>query len=202
MDSPLVKAVDSFVRSTISAPRYAHSRQVAELARELCARFAAGQARPGSAEATRFMERGFIAGLAHDAARELPDAGMLLAAARDGLPILSAEKDAPVLLHGRAAAVLLAETTGYGEPEVLQAIRDHVTGRPGMGRLSKILFAADFLEPTRDFLDGDFRRETLARDLDAVVLAVLKRKIQYVRAGFGTVSISSLNLCEELGHHA
>ena len=135
----------ALVEASLSKPRLSHSREVARLASELCDRFHADE------------EKGYIAGMAHDLARELDPAEILLLAETDGIPLSDWERERPLLLHGRAAAAVLTKHTGYGDAETLQAIRDHVTGRGSMGTISKIVFAADFLEPTRDFVSPEFR---------------------------------------------
>ncbi len=71
-----------------------------------------------------------------------------------------------------------------------------------MGILSKIVFAADFLEPTRDFVSPEFRRRTLGLSLDEMVFAVLERKIHYVKAEGQEVAADALALYEELSSHA
>jgi predicted HD superfamily hydrolase involved in NAD metabolism len=186
----LALRIDALVRSSLSAARYRHSLRAAELAEGLCARFHADP------------WKGYACGLGHDAAREASTEEILRLCRLDGLPIAPAEEEDPLLLHGRASAMLVAREAGCGDAEILQAIRDHVTGRPSMGTLSRILFAADYLEPGRTFLPGDFVRDTLALDLDAMTLAVLKGKIQYVRAESKPVSRSSLILLEELEKNA
>jgi predicted HD superfamily hydrolase involved in NAD metabolism len=180
----------ALVEATLSRPRLAHSREVARLSSELCDRFHADE------------DRGYIAGIAHDLARELDESEMLLLAERDGLPLRDWERANPLLLHGRAAASILAKDTGYEDSEALQAIRDHITGRAGMGPISKIVFAADFLEPTREFVSPEFRRRTLALSLDEMVLAVLERKIHYVKAASKSVAEDAQALQEELKAHA
>jgi predicted HD superfamily hydrolase involved in NAD metabolism len=178
------------VRSSLSSVRYAHSLSTAALARKLCIRFRLDS------------DKGYVCGLAHDAAREAPAEEILRLCGLDGLPIAREEIASPLLLHGRASAMLVRGRTGFEDPEVLQAIRDHVTGRPSMGPLSKILFAADFLEEGRKFLPPEFVQNTLALGLDAMTLAVLEGKIQYVRAESKPVAKSSLNLFEELTRNA
>lgn len=75
----------------------------------------------------------------------------------------------PALAHAvTGAAVARAE---YGACEdVVNAIRYHTTGRPGMTKLEKILYLADYIEPTRDFKGLEEARELAYRDLDAAVL--------------------------------
>ena len=176
----------ALAEASLSRPRLTHSREVARLASELCDRFHADE------------EKGYIAGIAHDLARELDPAEMLLLAERDGLPVRDYERANPLLLHGRAAAAILTKHTGYEDAEALQAIRDHVTGRCSMGLLSKIVFSADFLEPTRDFISPEFRRRTLGLSLDEMVLAVLERKIHYVKSAAREIAPDAQALHAEL----
>jgi nicotinate-nucleotide adenylyltransferase len=178
--------VAALVEATLSRPRVAHSREVARLACELCERFRADG------------DSGYIAGIAHDLAREKDPAELVALAGEDGHPVTDLERANPLLLHGRASAFLLQRLAGYGEEEVLDAIRDHVTGREGMGQLSRILFVADFLEPTREFVSPEFRRRTSGLSLDEMVLAVLERKMHYVRAASGVLAPQSLALHREL----
>ncbi len=176
----------ALVEASLTRPRLAHSREVARLASELCDRFHADE------------DKGYIAGIAHDLARELEPAELLLLAERDGLPVRDWERANPILLHGRAAAAILTKHTGYEDAETLQAVRDHVTGRAGMGPISRIVFAADFLEPTREFVSPEFRRRTLGMSLDEMVLAVLERKMHFVRAASREVAEDARALHEEL----
>jgi len=180
----------ALAEASLSRPRLVHTREVARLASELCDRFHADE------------EKGYIAGMAHDIARELPPEEIVILCDGDGLPLGPEEKSHPMLLHGRAAAAILGKDTGYTDAETLQAIRDHVTGRASMGPLSKIVFAADFLEPTRDFVSPEFRRRTLGLSLDEMVLAVLERKIHYVKAEGASVAADALALYQELSSHA
>jgi predicted HD superfamily hydrolase involved in NAD metabolism len=139
--------------------------------------------------------------MSHDLARELDPAEILLLAESDGMPMNDWERANPLLLHGRAAAAILTKHTGYADPDALQAIRDHVTGRGSMGPISKIVFVSDFLEPTREFVSPEFRRRTLGLSLDEMTLAVLERKLHYVRAESREVAPAALALYEELTTH-
>ncbi len=181
----LVSQIDAFVRSCMGSRRYAHSKSTAELARAFCSRFGVDE------------DKGSIAGLAHDAARELSSAEVIRLCSGDGNPVSGTEVRNPALLHGRAAAALLALRTGFSDPESLDAIRDHVTGRPSMGPLSKIVFCADLLEPGRDLPDR-VRRKMLSLELDAMTLSVLKSKIRYLRSIRKAVSPLSRALLKEL----
>lgn len=143
-----------------------------------------------------------MAGLAHDVARELPVDELVRLAAADGQEITPEERKHPVLLHGRAGAVLLARAMPGCGREVLQAVADHVTGRPGMSPLARIVFAADFLAANRGFVDRRCRAGMLRLDLDAVVLAVLERVFAYLDQSGNPVAKNAVALYHELGEQA
>jgi HD superfamily phosphohydrolase YqeK len=101
-------------------------------------------------------------------------------AARDGLSFDADEEVLPVRLHGRAGAVVLEKEAGLRDRGLLQAVRDHVTGRPGMGGLSCVLYAADYLEPGRGFLSERERLRALGGELEDMVRVVLRGTIGYL----------------------
>ena len=180
----------ALAEASLSKQRLSHSREVARLCCELCDRFHVDE------------EKGYIAGMCHDLGRELEISEILLLCENDGFPVTAWERENPLLLHGRAGAAVLANDTGYSDPVVLDAIRDHITGRPGMASLSKVVFVADYLEPTREFVSPEFRRRTLALSLDEMVLAVLERKLHHVRAQSRQIAPTAQALLEELTRNA
>jgi nicotinate-nucleotide adenylyltransferase len=144
--------------------------------------------------------RAYLAGLAHDLARELPETELLrLCAGGDGAPLEPWETERPVLLHGRAAAVLLGPAF---DPQVREAVADHVTGRPGMSALARLVYVADFLEPGRGFLNPAERRRVLRLALDGQLAWVADRVFEYLRGEGLAIAPPALALSEELKRHA
>ncbi|MBN1837496.1 MAG: bis(5'-nucleosyl)-tetraphosphatase (symmetrical) YqeK [Spirochaetales bacterium] len=184
------RAVEALLARYLGARRRAHCRAVARLAARLCRRFGLDP------------QQGRLAGLAHDLARELPADRLLELAAAEGGVITQEERERPVLLHGRAGAALLRREVGGCDPEVYQAVADHVTGRAGMGRLAKIVYAADFLAAGRRFVDPGTRARILRLDLDAMVGAVLERVFEYLGRGGIPLARNAAALYDELGEHA
>ncbi len=176
----------SYIRDNLSRERQRHSFATARLCKKLCETWGADPA------------RGALAGLGHDIAREMPDERLLELAASDGGPLHPLERQRPVLLHGRAAARLLETRIGLADGQVLEAVRDHTVGRPGMGLLSRLLYAADFLEPTRSFVSEEFRRRALSRKPDAMLLMVMERVFDYLRRGRIPIAPAGAALYEEL----
>lgn len=88
-----------------------------------------------------------LAAAAHDLARHLPPEVLLAKAARLGVPTATAERHAPILLHGPVAAERLLRELGVTDADAVEAVRYHTTGRPDMGRVAQAVFLADKVEP-------------------------------------------------------
>ncbi len=66
------------------------------------------------------------------------------------------------------------------DADVLNAVRYHTTGRPGMSVLEKIILVADYIDPSRPSREDIKAVRTLAEtDLNAAVTLVLTEKIAY-----------------------
>jgi len=180
--APLLQALEA----NVSPARRAHCYGTAACAALLCLRHGLD------------AEKGHLAGLVHDRARELPPAELIGLAEIGGSPVTDWERDAPVLLHGRAAAGLLRERLALADPEVLGAVFDHVTGRAGMPSLSKVLFCADFLEPGRDFVEDALRERALELPLDEATALVLERVFEYLQRAGMRIAPPAIDLYEEL----
>jgi len=138
-----------------------------------------------------------IASLAHDIAREIETEKMIALASKK-FDIENWEKSYPLLLHGKAGAVLVAELFSVNDVDILEAIAWHTTGKPGMSDVAKIVFIADYIEPGRDHLDGDLTERLLNRSLDEKLLIVVKERMDYNRKRGNPVTKLSQKLYEEL----
>ena len=156
---------DVYARERLSAKRYGHTVRVAMTAEDLARLHGLDPARAR------------LAALLHDAAREL-SAGEFLGLAADlGVPIGEPERESPKLLHGPVAAELARRELSIKDDEVLDAVREHTTGRPGMGPLALALFVADKIEPARDYPSVGKLRRLAGEDLRAAAAESLRRTI-------------------------
>ena len=89
------------------------------------------------------------AGLMHDLAKFFKPKRLLEMAKAEGLGLDPVDEAAPHLLHAEVSAIIARDTFGIQNPQILDAIRNHTLGRPGMDELSCIVFLADSLEPGR-----------------------------------------------------
>ena len=67
--------------------------------------------------------------------------------------------------------------------EVYGAIRWHTTGRPDMTLLEKLIYLADYIEPTRDFEGVEPLRALAYEDIDAAMALGLKMSLEELKAG-------------------
>ncbi len=171
MESPDLSArLESLLDAMLSAPRAGHSRGVAALAAELCARHGIDP------------QRGRIAGLAHDLCKELPKRSQRLLAASYAGKVEGSELLGEKMIHGPAAAGLLARDFGYEDAEVLEAIALHTVGRPGMGLLASLVYCADKLEPGRDHIDESWRQRILGLDPPEMLRETVGDVIRWLKA--------------------
>ena len=105
---------------------------------------------------------------------------MMETASRDGQEISDFEKAKPSLLHGRAAAVLMNEKFGIKDEEILEAVANHTSGKPGMCGLTKCLFLADKIEPGRPQSTDEYRKKLFAMSLNEMAFSVIIENYEYI----------------------
>lgn len=109
-------------------------------------------------------DKACTAALLHDYAKQLSGEELLEKAKAYHLPIDDFEQQHPDLLHGPVAAKMAEEDFGIHDPEILEAIACHTTGKVGMGKLAQILYLADAIEPHRKYAEAEqLRRLSLNR---------------------------------------
>lgn len=150
------------LKERLSEKRFAHSIEVMKEAGRLARRFGAD---PEKAE---------LAGLLHDITKECGPKEQLQLCEKFGITVSESERAIPKILHAVTGAAVLERELGITDPEILDAVRYHTTGREGMGLLEKIIYIADCVEPTRNYYGVQKIRAALKRDgLNAAILTAL-----------------------------
>ena len=125
-------------------------------------------------------EKAGRAALLHDCTKRLSLDEHLALCERYGLEVDETERTSAALLHAKTGAAIARYV--FGEPEeVCGAICWHTTGRPGMTLLEKILYIADYVEPSRDFPGVEDLRKRVYEDLDAGVLMGMENTISLMQ---------------------
>ena len=120
------------------------------------------------------------AAILHDITKKLTYDEQLDMIAKYGISCDEAELNAPKLLHAKTGAELSRDLFGISD-EIYSAIRYHTTGKPDMTLLEKIIYLADYIEPTRDFEGVDNLRNLAYKDLNACMTLGLEMSLEEVR---------------------
>ena len=120
------------------------------------------------------------AGILHDITKSLSYDEQLQLCEKYGIINDNSELEAPKLLHAKTGAAMARELFGVSDT-VYEAIRWHTTGKPDMSLFEKILYLADYIEPTRDFEGIDELRELAFTDLDGAMVLGLGMTIDEIR---------------------
>lgn len=86
------------------------------------------------------------------------------------------------LSHSRVAAELIPELTGICDEEIIDAVRYHTTGRPGMSLLEKIIYIADAIEENRDYPGVEELRKIAFEDIDKACVKAMSDAIELVKS--------------------
>lgn len=152
------------VKGYLTPKRWSHTVRVAVTAAENCARL-------------NIAERTAITAAAlHDCAKYLNTDSPELAgfACPPDVP--------PPVVHQFAGAYVAENTFNIRDPEILEAIKYHSSGRENMSALEKLIFLSDLLEEGRDFEGVENLREEFSRSVDGGLYASLKHQLNYLKA--------------------
>lgn len=117
------------------------------------------------------------AGILHDITKKLVLDEQLILCEKYGIITDSLESGSEKLLHAKTGAALARDRFGVSD-RVYEAIRWHTTGRADMSLLEKIIYMADYIEPTRDFEGVDRLRLLAYEDLDAAMILGLEMSLE------------------------
>lgn len=123
------------------------------------------------------MDRIRVAALLHDCTKKLDMPTQLALCKKYGLELDELEQKALKLLHSKTGAAIARDLYGVDD-EVYNAIYYHTTGRANMTHMEKIVYLADYIEPTRDFPGVDKLRKVCYEDLDKGLLMGLEMTIE------------------------
>ena len=161
-----IKEIETDLSNKLSKKRFIHTLGVVNSAMYLAKKYGAN------------IEDAHLAALLHDCAKEIP-----LLEMRDLVADLPCNQDmlhSGALLHGLAGMVLANTQYGVTNPDILEAIRVHTTGKENMSKLDKIIFLADYIEPNRKFPGVNDIRLAAEQSLDVGVLCGFDMTIRHL----------------------
>ena len=155
-------------------------------------------------EAVRLAERygadvtkARVAALLHDCTKKLDMAEQLALCERYRIPLDELERKALKLLHSKTGAAIARDVFAVDD-EVYNAILYHTTGKPDMTLLEKIIYLADYIEPSRDFPGVEDLRAACYEDLDKGLLMGLEMTVEEMTAMCNPVHHATLEARDAL----
>ena len=161
------EAALKLVKEQLTDHRYQHTLGVMETAIALAKQYAGD------------VQKAELAAIFHDYAKFRSKAEMKGIIASQGFPedLLDFNSE---LWHAPAGMYLVEKEAGINDPEVLEAIRYHTSGRPAMTLLEKIIYLADYIEPGRHFPGVDEVRTVAKESLDKALIMAIKNTIFFL----------------------
>lgn len=152
--------------SLLTPKRYIHSISVAKTAFLIAS---------SNALTEDLSQQAFLAGLLHDSGKDLPKEEQRRIVQENFQEFLPVKDFA---LHQFVSAYLAKERFSISDPNILESIEFHCTGKQEMSTLDKIIYAADKVEPTREF-DNKIIRSLCYKDIDKGFVKVLEDQKNY-----------------------
>lgn len=171
-----LKKIRKDMESMQDAKRFEHTLGVEYTAAALAMRFGCD------------IRKAQTAGLLHDCAKCLSDKKRLSICKKNGIPVTELERKNPFLLHAKVGAFFAEKKYGVKDPDILNAIHNHTTGREGMSLLEKIVFVADYIEPCRKHAPNLAEVRRLAFiNLDEALFKILQDTLTYLKNSGGDI---------------
>lgn len=170
MKSADITKMRKALEKELDGKRYEHTLGVAYTAAALAMRYDVE------------VEAAMVAGLLHDCAKCLSDEKKISICEKHNINISEVERRNPSLLHAKVGSFLAMENYHVEDIDILNAILNHTTGRPGMSALEKIIFIADYMEPGRKNAPNlEMIRKLAFLDLDKALIKILEDTLEYLK---------------------
>ena len=122
-----------------------------------------------------------VAALLHDCTKKLGMEEQLALCGKYGIQLDELEQKALKLLHAKTGAAIARDVFGVDD-EIYRAIWWHTTGHADMTVLEKVMYLADYIEPSRNFPGVEELRRVCYENLDSGLLMGLEMTIQEMTA--------------------
>lgn len=120
------------------------------------------------------------AAILHDITKNMPLKEQLLLCEKCGIIPANFEQAYESVLHAFSGAAAAWLEFGVS-PQVRDAIQWHTTGRADMSVLEKVVWLADYIEPTRQSPELESIRRLAYQDLDAAMVRAMTRSLLYMQ---------------------
>lgn len=170
-----MKKIKKYLKKHLTKERYHHTVGVAYTAMSMAMKY---NPQPDNNE---FMIKAEIAGLLHDCAKCMDNDKKIRICNKNQISYSKIEAENPYLLHGKVGAYIARKEFDILDEDILNTITWHTTGRPDMSLLEKIIFVADYIEPSRRPIpELNLIRQLAFTDIDQAVIKILENTLKYL----------------------
>ncbi len=142
-------------------------------------------------------ERARRAAILHDCTKYWSLEEQVACCDKYGIQLDEMERTGVKFLHSKTGAAMAKYV--FGEPDdVYDAIFCHTTGKPGMNTFEKILYLADYMEPSRDFEGVEELRRLVYEDLDKAMIYGLEMTVEELKEKGAIVHPNTKGTLDEL----
>lgn len=129
------------------------------------------------------LSKAMTAGLLHDCAKCISDEKKISICEKHNIPINEVERKNPFLLHAKVGSYMAMKQFNIHDQDIINAILNHTTARPGMSQLEKIIYIADYIEPGRKQAPNLIQIRKLAfQNLDLALIRILEDTLHYLKS--------------------
>lgn len=179
-DGDFLKELHGKMKTVLSPERFEHTMGVMNTAKELAKKYGVE------------LRKAEIAGMLHDCAKCYPFETQLMMCDKYDVALTKLERTHTELMHSKLGAVLAKVKYGICDEDILESIKNHTTGRPGMSMLEKIIFVADYIEPNRYKAKNLPEIRKLAhKNIDMALVRILEDTLQYLKDKGGIIDNST-----------
>ncbi len=194
----LNKEIKHHLKETLDEKRYRHTLNV----RHTAIRLANAHLKfDDPVHRNIYLEKVSLAALIHDIDKQKDPKLLMEQLEKEGGLILEDIRDSRMVWHAFTAAIAARDQFGITDPDILNAVRYHTTGRQGMTDLEKIIYLADYIEPGRRFSGVEEIRKASEQGLDEGTLAALDHSIDHLAARGIKISPLTLRARKDIMDH-
>ncbi len=126
------------------------------------------------------VQKARIAALLHDCTKRLEMDDQLALCHTYEIKLDDLERRNLKLLHAKTGAAIARDVFGVDD-DIYYAIFWHTTGKADMSMLEKVIYLADYIEPTRNFDGVDALREAVFSDIDRGLAMGLSMSVEEMK---------------------
>lgn len=177
-----LKKIKKKLKKELSPKRYIHSEGVSYTAAALAMCYGEN------------IEDALVAGMLHDCAKSFSNEELIAFCKKFGLTPTPQERSHASLLHSKVGSSIAAQKYGIENQNILDSITYHTTGRPDMSLFEKIIFVADFIEPSRDKVPNlNEIRKIAFTNIDECIVKVCEATISYLESNNIEIDEATIN---------